>query len=247
MPRPAPALSVTAPASPGSAVTQTSLAHDRLRDGIIRGELAPGTKLKIETLQDRYGLGATPLREALSLLTAAGLVEREDQRGFRVSRLRFEDFADLLSTRCFLEEHALRESIALGQQDWEERVLISAFRLAQLGSLARDAAADAVEAWEARNASFHAELISACSSRRIRDFCAQLFNENRRYCYFAHLIPGTNQGSAEEHQRIADAALARDAELAITRLIEHYRSVGDLLLRHLHDTMPVIDNPRQPR
>ncbi len=55
------------------------------------GRLAPGAKLKIELLQERYQVGATPLREALSLLCATGLVERIEQRGFRVARVGAEE------------------------------------------------------------------------------------------------------------------------------------------------------------
>ena len=64
--------------------SRTSDIYDRIRDDIIHGQLAPGSKLKIDLLREHYDVGATPLREALSLLTADGLVERLDQRGFRV-------------------------------------------------------------------------------------------------------------------------------------------------------------------
>ena len=60
--------------------SRTSSIYDQLRDDIIQGQLPPGLKLKIDVLREHYGVGATPIREALSLLTADGLVERLEQR-----------------------------------------------------------------------------------------------------------------------------------------------------------------------
>lgn len=56
-----------------------------LRNMILTGELLPGQKLKIEQLRGLLNTGASPVREALSLLTSDMLVERIDQRGFRAA------------------------------------------------------------------------------------------------------------------------------------------------------------------
>ncbi|MGI9492376.1 MAG: GntR family transcriptional regulator, partial [Geminicoccaceae bacterium] len=61
----------------------------------------------MDELRQAYGSGSSPIREALSLLTSDGLVERVDQRGFRVSLVSAETFDELLTTRCWLEERAL--------------------------------------------------------------------------------------------------------------------------------------------
>src|SRR5262245_26602213 len=90
----------------------TIKAYSKLRAEIISGKLVPGQRLKVETLRDLLEVGATPIREALSLLTSDGLVERLDKRGFRVSEISLDEYDDLHSTRCWFEERALRESIA---------------------------------------------------------------------------------------------------------------------------------------
>src|ERR1700694_1563026 len=77
---------------PGSLV---ELGYGKIREDIVFGHLAPGEKLRIEDLRGRYGLGATPLREALSRLSAIGLVEASAQRGFRVARVSVEDLDDV--------------------------------------------------------------------------------------------------------------------------------------------------------
>ena len=97
-----------------SGASITAQLFDRLRDDILNGNLQPGQKLKIESLREQYSVGASPVREALSMLTSEGLVQRLDQRGFRVSEISVSAFEELLRTRCWLEERALRESIASG-------------------------------------------------------------------------------------------------------------------------------------
>ena len=61
--------------------SQTSLIYDRLRDDIVQGRFAPGSKLKIEELKARYDGGATPIREALQQLRReAELLPQPDAR-----------------------------------------------------------------------------------------------------------------------------------------------------------------------
>src|SRR5579863_3492211 len=112
-----------------TARSRTSDIYDRLRDDIIHGRLAPGLKLKIEQLRDHYGVGAPPIREALSLLTADGLVERLEQRGFRVAEMNDAEFDELLALRCWVEERAVRQAIAKGGKEWEESIVVARFHL----------------------------------------------------------------------------------------------------------------------
>ena len=70
----------------------TSQTYQRIHSLIIQGELAPGQKLKIEELRKALGTGASPVREALSLLTSEHLVERIDQRGFVVTGVSVDAF-----------------------------------------------------------------------------------------------------------------------------------------------------------
>jgi DNA-binding GntR family transcriptional regulator len=104
------------PGERGSAASLVEVAYVRLRSDVIHGALAPGEKLRIEELRAKYGLGATPLREALSRLSAVGLVEASAQRGFRVSRVSVEDLDDVTENRVRLECDLLRDSIAHGDE-----------------------------------------------------------------------------------------------------------------------------------
>ena len=92
-------------------LTLASVVAARLRADILSGDLPPGGKLRLETLRERYGIGASPLREALASLAAEGLVLRLDQRGFRVAGADEAALRDLIETRCLVETAALPKQV----------------------------------------------------------------------------------------------------------------------------------------
>lgn len=206
--------------------SRTSRTYGRLRDDIIRGHLLPGAKLKIEELRLQYQVGATPIREALSLLTADGLVERLDQRGFRVANVSAAEFEELLATRCWVEGRALRLAIERGDKLWEERIVLAHYRLSRTARPDNPSSGDNVE-WERNHKSFHISLVSACGSEVLLRLCRQLYDENNRYRFLSRSYKRPEVYA--EHEQIAQAVLARDADLAVQRLVEHYTRTGELL------------------
>lgn len=210
-------------------VSMTSHAYDRLRSDIMSGALKPGMKLKVESLRKRYDVGSSPIREALSALSSEYLVERMDQRGFRVALISIEAFNELLKTRCWLEERALRESIAHGGSDWEEQVVLAMYHLSRAPRF--DMQDDLVISaeWEVLHKRFHMSLISGCGSKMLLSFCDQLYDQNILYRHTAILDASSKRDVGVEHDAIADAALARDADRAVSMLIAHYEQTGNAL------------------
>ncbi len=204
------------------AKTLVEAAYRRLHRDIVEGLLVPGAKLRVEHLKDNYGVGAGTLREALSLLISDSLVINQGQRGFRVAPVSLEDFEDITKTRVMLENEALRQSIALGDEAWEGQ-LLAAFHLL---SKAEERLADSAERdeWEERNRIFHEVLISACPSRWIKHFISILYHQAERYrrlSLYLHPIP---RDVHAEHQGIFDATMARDADKACSVMTEHILS-----------------------
>lgn len=215
--------------------SMTSRAYARLRADIIAGVLIPGQKLKIEELRQLYDVGTSPIREALSLLTSDHFVERIDQRGFRVATVSSKEFDELLKTRCWLEERALRESIAHGDASWEEQVVLAAYRLSRVPRSAADDHFVANAEWEVRHKHFHVTLISACDSTMLMKFCDQLYDQNIRYRQLSGIQAYPTRDVTAEHGAICDAVLARDADLAAQLLVSHYINTGDFLKDQLDD------------
>jgi GntR family transcriptional regulator, carbon starvation induced regulator len=205
----------------------------RIRADIMAGKLEPNSRLKIEDMRETYGTGLSPLREALSLLTSERLVDRIDQRGFRVAAASLAEFAELLETRCWLEERALRESMRHGDPLWEERLVLGHYRLERLQRSAGAGHAQINPAWETSHRAFHMALLDACGSSLLLRFCDQLYDMNIRYRQIAGTTAYPRRNIKTEHRAILDAVLARDVELAVARLTEHYRRTGANLKKGL--------------
>jgi DNA-binding GntR family transcriptional regulator len=207
----------------GSTQSSTQRAYHDLRNAIITGQIPPGERLKVETLKDTLSTGASPVREALSLLTSDQLVERIDQRGFRVAQASREQFGEILNLRCQLENMALVQSIAAGDLDWEEALVLAHHRLTRTDR-------DDTDEFEARHKDYHMALLAACGSPILLRFCGQLYDLNVRYRYLAGTAKSySNRNVDAEHRAILDAAIERDIETTSDLLREHYRNTGDFL------------------
>lgn len=208
----------------------TQRAYHTLRKMIVTGALQPGEKLKIDGLRKRLDTGASPIREALSLLTSDYLVERIDQRGFRTADVSAENFDEILTLRCTLEDLALRESLAAATEAWEEDVVLAHHRMKR-AKAAQD------PDYETFHKSFHMALLSNARSPILLKFCSQLYDLNIRYRYLAgSALSYGRRDVGDEHAGILAAVVARDVEAASTRLLDHYRNTGAFLAESLGDS-----------
>lgn len=215
----------TMDAPPARETSATHTAYVTLRDMILTGALPAGKKLKIEELRHLLDTGASPVREALSLLTSDMLVERIDQRGFRAAPASLANFEEILTLRCVLEDMALRQSIAHARTDWEERLVLAHHHMKRLTDTAT---------FEKAHKSFHMALLSNSQSPMLERYCNQLYDLNIRYRYLA--ASGANYQSRDisaEHEDIFEAATKGDADAASAALISHYRLTGAYLATQL--------------
>jgi DNA-binding GntR family transcriptional regulator len=200
-------------------LTTGERAYRRIRGDILMGQLKPGQKLTLERMRDRYATSVSTLREILSRLEAERLVVAEGQRGFHVSPISLDDLRELASLRVLLEGHALAQSFAAGDTEWEGRVVSAHHMLSVMEE--RVAAGDrgAVESWKRYDWQFHQTLISACGSKTLVETHAAVFDRYIRYQILALSHRGAI--SANEHHALLECALARDAARAREVLIAH--------------------------
>lgn len=218
-----------APSEASSPETQATAVYRRLRAAILEGRLAPGMRLKVQHLAAEYGAGAAPLREALAQLAAEGLTRRIEQRGFRVADADPAGFAALIRTRCLVEALALRESIARGDEAWEDAVAAAERRLARLPRSLDPARFVSNPAWELAHRAFHRALIAACEAPPLLGFCERLREEAHRYRALANAVAYPGRDIAAEHAALAEAALDRDAERAAALLTKHLVATGEFV------------------
>lgn len=207
----------------------TSRVYETMRTDIISGALEPGKKLKIEELVRTYEAGNSPVREALSLLVSDALVERLDQRGFRVVQVSSGEFEELLKTRIWLEERALSESIKNGGTDWEEQVVLLNYRLNNTSRSVSKESFVANDEWEVLHKRFHMALIGACGSDILLKFCNQLYDQNTRYRQLSGPSAYPARDINAEHSALAEAVLQRKEEDALALLRAHYQQTSELL------------------
>lgn len=209
--------------TPNQEVSATQQAYQALRRMIVMAELKPGEKLKINHLKEKLDTGASPIREALSLLTSDQLVERIDQRGFRTAPANRENFEEILALRCSLEDMALRQSIVRANEEWEENLVLCHHRMVRESK-------ENLEVFEKHHKAFHTALLLNCDSPILLKFCSQLYDLNVRYRFLAGQSQNyKTRDVSDEHQGIMQAAIDGDIESASKRLLNHYRQTGVFL------------------
>lgn len=229
-------------------------AYHLLRADILAGRLEPDEKLPFRQLSSRYGIGIAPLREALSRLASERLVAFEGLRGFVVAPISRAELDDLCSLRIELTSMAFRRAIEKGDYDWEDEILLSVRALTRT-ERSEGAQSDAwLDQWEKRHDRFHSALIAACGSEWLKHFCTTLSDQYQRYRRLVVQAMAASDGTwadvRDQHQVIADAALARDADRAVACLADHFRhsrGIVDSLFetREKRDAAPKAE-PGQP-
>jgi GntR family carbon starvation induced transcriptional regulator len=213
-----------------SSRTLASALVGRITADIIDGTLVPGERLRLPDLSARYDCGISPLREALARLSSTGLVDQEDQKGFRVSTVSREDLSDLTEVRTEIECLALRRSIEWGNLEWETRVVSAHHRLSRIDYLSTSNARELSSDWEAAHQEFHLALVSACQSRWLLQFRNILAQQTARYRRLIVTIGMGKRDVVDEHAQILNAALGRDAEQACALIAAHFLKTTETVL-----------------
>jgi DNA-binding GntR family transcriptional regulator len=207
--------------APVSVDTLAARAAARIEADIVSGALAPDSRLGITETAERYGVGATPLREALSWLAARGLVNAIGQRGFRVRALSREDLADIVCIRSVIEREALRLSMERGGAEWEGEIVGALHRLKRYLAARPQAFQEGDAEFDVAHKRFHTSLLSACGSPRLLATHADLYDQAYRY---RRLMMAGFYDSSEflaNHERLAELAIDRVGAKALDALGAH--------------------------
>ena len=206
-------------------MTLSEKAYLAIRRDIIQGQLAAGQPLRMADLSERYAMGFSPLREALSRLQVERLVIAEALRGFKVAPLSVHEMQDAIDSRILVESDALRLSIRHGDDDWSAAIVAALYALKLQVERAADNAASIWEI-EFRHYAFHRALLAACQSPWRLEFFERLYAATERYRIPILVAAGkpspARRDIQAEHSALADAVLARDANTAVRLLGDHY-------------------------
>lgn len=208
--------------------TAATAIYQQIKEDILRGGFPAGIRLNIKDLAQRYDTSINPVREALSRLAAERIVDQREQKGFSVPVIDAAGLEELVKTRCWLEEIALRESIANMTEDYELDVVTTFHRLERTDFNLDDGSPN--PKWEERHRAFHLALIANCGSSWLLSFCDHLMFQATRARYLAvSNSPEPGRLRNDEHRALMEATLAREADRAVALLKEHYGRTRDLV------------------
>jgi GntR family carbon starvation induced transcriptional regulator len=217
-----------------SGVTLAGTLAERLREQITGGQLVPGTKLHLEDLKETFGVSLSPLREALSRLSGEGFVVMQGQRGYRVAPVSEANLREVTTLRMETETFALKRAIALGDRDWEGRVVAALHRLNSLPPTnKRKSRSEEIEEWEREHRAFHLALISACDMPLLLQFCTTLHDLSDRYRRLFLQKNPTDRNVNQEHAVISQATISRNGDKAANLLRQHIERTGTNVLKNL--------------
>lgn len=188
-----------------------------LRAAIVSGELEPGVVYSAPALGARFGVSATPVREAMLDLVRENLVTTVPNKGFRVTTMDESDLDDITDLRLLIEPPlAARVTSDIPEEDFS-----------QLRTMAQEIvdgalAGDLVRYTDADRA-FHLKLLEYAGNRRVTALVSELRAHTRLYGLASMLERGELEGAAREHHTILDAMEARD-QYTVERLMHAHIS-----------------------
>lgn len=218
-------------------MSETDL-YEHLQHRLISNGFNYGDKLRAEQLKQDYACSASTVREALFRLSAEGLVDFQEQRGFRVPDKSGLLLSELTHLRILLEADGTVLSIRFGGVAWEARLTAAHHQLSHIEKRIH-AASDAsrlVDLWFQAELEFHQTLLSSSKSETLKAMHLQVYRRFRQQLMEADRCFDFISMNIRHHQAILEAAL--DGDEALTR-----QKIHDHLARHL-DPRNKTQNPQ---
>ena len=199
-----------------SAPQITMLRADSLREQITRaleaaivaGELEPGVIYSAPGLAERFGVSATPVREAMLDLVKDGFVEPLRNRGFRVMQMSDEDLDNIAQIRLLIEVPTISQIASLLTPARLDQLAVAA------GAIERAAADGDVLQYLDADRRFHVELISVLGNARLTELVDRLRRQARLFGLKDLAKSGRLLASALEHRTLLDTLGTQDTQAA---------------------------------
>lgn len=212
------------------------VATELIREAIIDGRLEPGERLKEETLARELGISRTPVREALLILQAEGLVDATPNRGAAVRSHSADDLDDLYQLRALIEGYAARRAatritaaaIALLRESCER------FERLRCGD---DQLRDLVK----ENLFFHKTILEAAGSARLAGLVRNVIEIPLVYRSYIWYSNDQKLISEHYHRQLVTALAAHDAERAELIMKEHIYEARDVLVASVRANLARLD------
>lgn len=193
--------------------TRKNIAYNYLREAILTWKIPPGSPIIEQEISNQLGISRTPVREALKLLEAEGLLKGIPQRGTFVSELSTQDVEEIFTLRETLEVQALQVAIhnILSEDLYRLEVLCNSLLIESTP-----------EKFIETDRYLHGLIVKNGENERLAKFLDSLYLQVER---ISVLRPNRFQTSTQEHLRIIKAIKSRDLMNAKDELCQHIRNV----------------------
>jgi DNA-binding GntR family transcriptional regulator len=196
----------------------------KLRSMIVRCELLPGSRVPERELCEQLGISRTPMREALKVLAAGGLVELWPNRGARVAPLDAAEVADVFDLLAILERRA--GELAGRRLDARGIAALERLHRRMMGHSAQDEREQLIKV----DLQIHREIVERAGSPALLSVHHELAAKVERARYLVGASYERLHDAMEEHQRIMDAVADRNAERLAEELHAHSVKTRDAVV-----------------
>jgi DNA-binding GntR family transcriptional regulator len=207
---------------------------ERLRRLIIEGEYAPRERLIEEQLADRLGVSRTPVRQALTMLEAEGLVEIQPNRGAMVCSFGVEEVWDIYDLRAVLEGHAARRAADRIQEEELERLRTLADEMEGMAGRFADHGEE-IRRLVVANQEFHGTIVQASRNARLQKMIRRTVEVPLMFKAFFWYTSRERTISNHYHRQILHALEQGDAERAEIVMREHVYEGRDFVIQALKE------------
>ena len=215
--------------TPTVAATRTGHVYGVLRAEVLAGALAPGSRLRLVELAERFSVSQSVVREALTRLAEQRIVVALPQQGFRVATLTLDDLTELTDARVQIEGLVFRLAIERGDLAWESSVLAAHHRLEGTARVLDTGEVNGE--WLAAHETYHQTLLAGCGNDRLLHAAASLRDAAALYrIWSVALGHDHNRDLPAEHRGMLDTVLTRDPDLAVERLRHHITRTSSALV-----------------
>jgi DNA-binding GntR family transcriptional regulator len=180
---------------------------ETIRNAIVNGQLASGTRVAEPDLADKFGISRTPIREAFRQLESEGFITVIPRKGAIVASLSPKDVADFYDLKAVLEGYAARSAAKnLTPKDIERMESVN--RQLEAAAVKKD-----VRKVLSLHNEFHDIFLRACGNEKLHSIVQHLVMQFQRFRLIL-AMPGRVEGIIQQHREIIDAFRKQDSALA---------------------------------
>lgn len=206
-----------------SSRSASEFVYRALRDDLALCLIRPGERLLTEPLRARFGVSFTVVREALTRLAAEGFCVADPQKGFTAAEISVEDILMLTEARIGVENLCLRESILLGDTEWQDEIARRRDEVLTLPVASESRPGRISQAFLEAHDHFHDSLVAACTNHWIMRARATLHHQSSRYRQICIPLEPVLPSRERGYREIAAAVIARDYNKASSLIANRFR------------------------